>query len=54
VHLGLGDVEAALAALEQAYDERDLFLIWLRVDPRYDAIAAEPRVCGLLDRMHLG
>lgn len=43
VHIGLGEVEPALEALEEADDERWAWLIFLRVDPVFDPLRDEPR-----------
>jgi serine/threonine-protein kinase len=53
VHLGSGDVEEALSALERAADERACWLVWLGVDPIFDELRAEPRFHALLDLMGL-
>jgi serine/threonine-protein kinase len=54
IELGLGDTDAALAWLERAEQQRDLFAIWLTVDPRYGDIRDQPRLAALIERMHLG
>jgi hypothetical protein len=43
VHMGLGDRERALATLDVAYRERSHWLVWLKRDPRWDEIRADPR-----------
>jgi hypothetical protein len=50
VHAGLRDADAALAALARAYDARDIHLIFLTVDPRWDAYRGDPRFAALLAR----
>jgi hypothetical protein len=37
VHAGLGDTERALEWLERAYTERDVHLIFLVVDPKWES-----------------
>jgi TolB-like protein/DNA-binding winged helix-turn-helix (wHTH) protein/Tfp pilus assembly protein PilF len=48
----LGDKEAALRWLERAVEQRDVWL-YLKADPAYDSIRAEPRFQSLVRRMHL-
>ncbi len=44
----LGDAEAVHAALESAYRERSAFLLYVRVDPRFDAFASDARFQNLM------
>ena len=53
VHMGLGDKNRALEWLDKAYEEQSAFLIWIRVDPRFDSLHVEPRFHALLRRMGL-
>ena len=50
VHAGLGERDAALAALEQARLERDVHVIFLTVDPKWDPYRTDPRFAALLER----
>jgi len=43
VYTGLEDRRRALELLEKAYQERDVWLIWLKVEPRFDRLRGEPR-----------
>jgi len=54
VHAGLGDAARALELLERAYAERDVWLTWLGVEPRFDRVRGEPRFQELLRRIGLG
>ncbi len=45
---GLGDVPGALDQLERALAGRDAWLTWLKVEPRFDPLRAEPRFQALL------
>ena len=54
VHAGLGDRTRALALLDRAYAERDVWLIWLGVEPRFDSLRGEPRFQELLRGVGLG
>lgn len=48
VYLGLGDRERTLSALEQAYQEHDPALIYLKVAPDFDQFHSDPRFQKLL------
>lgn len=54
VYAGLGEREAALERLDKAYAERDVHLIFLTVDPKWDSYRAEPRFQALLARCGFG
>jgi DNA-binding winged helix-turn-helix (wHTH) protein/Flp pilus assembly protein TadD len=43
VYTGMGDRARALELLERAYAERDVWLTWLGVEPRFDVLRGEPR-----------
>jgi len=43
VHAGLGENDAALRWLDKAVEERSNWLVWLRLDPRWDALRSDPR-----------
>ncbi len=53
VYAGLGEWDRVLEQLELAYASHAPLLCLLKVDPRYDPIRPDPRVTGLLTRMHL-
>ena len=53
VELALGDHDAVFELLQQACDERCCDLIFLKVDPAYDVLRADPRFQELLDRIGL-
>jgi TolB-like protein/Tfp pilus assembly protein PilF len=50
VYAGLGDADAVFAALERAYDARDIHLIFLSVDPKWDPYRSDPRFGALVAR----
>jgi tetratricopeptide (TPR) repeat protein len=51
VHAGLGQNDAAFACLNKAYDERSNWLVWLRLDPRWNGLRQDPRFAHLISRM---
>jgi tetratricopeptide (TPR) repeat protein len=51
VHIGLGENEEAFKWLERAYHERSSNLVFLRVDPVWDPIRADPRFADLVRRV---
>lgn len=53
VHEGLGEHEAALDWLDRAREVRDVHLVSLPVDPKWDALRANPRFGELLRRCGL-
>jgi DNA-binding winged helix-turn-helix (wHTH) protein/TolB-like protein/Flp pilus assembly protein TadD len=52
VYAGKGEKDKAFAWLNKAFDERSHWLIWLRLDPRWDVLRSDPRFGELLNRMH--
>ena len=54
LHARLGEHEQALHWLEKACDERSARIIWLGVNPIFDALRNEARFNALLRRMGLG
>jgi TolB-like protein/DNA-binding winged helix-turn-helix (wHTH) protein/Flp pilus assembly protein TadD len=50
IHAGLGDHAAALDWLERAYEARDVHLIFLTADAKWDPLRKNPRFEALLDR----
>ncbi len=53
LHVGLGANDQALKWFEEAYHQRDNWLIFLKVDPRLDAIRSSARFQALLSRLGL-
>ena len=51
VHAQLGERDAALSLLEEAYDRRDSTIVSLKVDPRLDPVRGDPRFERLQARM---
>jgi tetratricopeptide (TPR) repeat protein len=53
VHAGLGEKDAALEWLERACSARDVWLVWLKREPRFDVLRSDPRFEHLLRRIGL-
>jgi TolB-like protein/Flp pilus assembly protein TadD len=53
VHAHLGENDEAFEWLERAYEERDVWLVWLKREPRFDVLRSDPRFDGLLRRIGL-
>jgi TolB-like protein/Tfp pilus assembly protein PilF len=47
-----GEKERALDWLEKAYQERDMYMVYLSVDPTWDSLRDDPRFQSLLRRMN--
>lgn len=54
VHAGLGDSARALEWLERAFAERDVWLTWVGVEPRFDRLKTEPRYQELVRKVGVG
>lgn len=52
VYAGLGEKDDAFAWLQKAFDERSHWLVWLRLDPRWDSLRDDPRFDALVRRMN--
>jgi DNA-binding winged helix-turn-helix (wHTH) protein/Flp pilus assembly protein TadD len=50
VHLGLRHWDHSLGWLERAFDARDVHLVLLPVDPKWDPVRGDPRFVALLKR----
>jgi tetratricopeptide (TPR) repeat protein len=53
VYTGLGDTDGALQWLERGYEQRDRWMVFLKVEPRFDPLRTDPRFADLLRRMRL-
>jgi hypothetical protein len=49
----LGEIDKGFDWLEKAVEERDSWILHLRVDPFYDPIRAHPRYQAVLRKMNL-
>ena len=52
VHIGLGETEPAMEALQRAYREHSTLLCYLKMDPRFDRLHGDPQFQDLLRRMN--
>jgi serine/threonine-protein kinase len=53
IHIGLGQKDEAFRWLARAYQERSAWLVYARVDPKYDDLRSDPRFADLLRRLGL-
>jgi eukaryotic-like serine/threonine-protein kinase len=53
VYMGLGDKVRAIEWLEKAYEERSTWIIWIKIEPHFEALHDQPRFHALLRRMGL-
>jgi TolB-like protein/Tfp pilus assembly protein PilF len=51
VQASLGDKDAAIASLENAYTDHDYQIKWIKVDPAYDPLRSDPRFIDLVRRV---
>ena len=50
IHVGLGHHARALDWLQHAYNMRDVHVIWLPMDPKWDPLRDDPSFVRLLER----
>jgi DNA-binding winged helix-turn-helix (wHTH) protein/Flp pilus assembly protein TadD len=53
VNTALGACDAAFESLHEAYEDREAWLVWLKVEPRYDPLREDARFDRLLRRIRL-
>jgi Predicted integral membrane protein len=53
IYARLGDKDEAFSLLDRAYAQRNMWLMNLKVDPRFDSLHSDPRFQALLDRIGL-
>jgi hypothetical protein len=49
----MGDSDRAFEYLEKAYQQREHFIVYLKVDPRFDSLRGDPRYDALVKRLRL-
>ncbi|MBZ5591985.1 MAG: tetratricopeptide repeat protein [Acidobacteriia bacterium] len=52
-YAGVGEKAAALDALDKAYEQHDVMLVWLGTEPRLDSLRTEPRFIEIQRRIGL-
>jgi hypothetical protein len=50
IHAGLGDHDAAIAKLKDAFEDRSSWMVFMEVDPRLDALREEREFVRLVAR----
>ena len=53
IHTALGNRAAALEWLERGLEQGDVWMVWLKVEPRFDPLRSDPRFRELLQRIWL-
>ena len=53
LYVALGEKEQALDQLEEAYQARDGYLVWLKAETTFDPLRSDPRFQELLHRVGL-
>ncbi len=53
LYTGLGERDKAFEQLNKAYEEKSGWIIYLKVEPQFDALRADPRYASLLQRINL-
>ena len=53
IYTALGDLEQAFLWLDKAFEERDNWLVFLKVAPEFDALRQDKRFHGFLEKVGL-
>ena len=53
IYTALGDKEQAYEWLDRVYAERSYYVTWLKVDPVFDGLRADPRFIDFLRKVGL-
>jgi hypothetical protein len=53
IYAGLGQEDEVFRRLDDAYRERSHWLVWLKRDPRWDGVRADPRFAKLVRKVGL-
>ncbi|HEY8716925.1 MAG TPA: tetratricopeptide repeat protein, partial [Candidatus Acidoferrum sp.] len=51
VYAGMGKNDEAFRRLKQAFDDRAHWLVWIRLDPRWDSLRSDQRYTEMIRRM---
>ena len=49
----MGDQDRAFECLEEAFHQRSVSMVFLKVDPSFDVLRPDPRLKALLERIGL-
>lgn len=52
IHIGIGEYDEAIRLLEEAYEAKSWFVIFIGIEPWYDPIRDDPRFQNLVARMN--
>lgn len=52
VYNGLGNSAETMKWLEKAYEEKDVHMVFLGVDPKWDKLRSDPGFASLMKRMN--
>ncbi len=53
VYARLGNNDETFKWLEKAYRDRDVYVVYLKIDPQFDALRSDPRIMDLMRRIGL-
>jgi tetratricopeptide (TPR) repeat protein len=53
LYCGLGDIEKVFYWLEKAYEQHDVLISFIKVEPKYDPVRSDPRFVDLLKKLGL-
>jgi DNA-binding winged helix-turn-helix (wHTH) protein/TolB-like protein/Tfp pilus assembly protein PilF len=53
IYAAVGDYDMALQCLEKGYENREAWMVWVKVSPDFDDLRSHPRFQDLLSRMRL-
>jgi serine/threonine-protein kinase len=53
IYAGMGDKDQAFEWLEKGYEDRADYMVYLKVDPRFESLRSDPRFENLLQRIGL-
>ena len=53
IYAGLGEKDQAFAWLDKGYEQRAFQMQWIKIEPRWDSLRADPRFQDLIRRMGL-
>jgi serine/threonine-protein kinase len=54
IHMGLGEYDQAFTWLDRGYEERDIWMTILNLDPAFDDLRGDPRFIALIEKVNSG